>query len=114
MEIWLGILLNRSDSGEYDASLFYHLLGRTLSGAKIEGAINAYKQSHRLDPKYLHPLFELGYLYLSLRRIEDAKVTLNELQHANQGNKHPRDADIEKFSKDIKAYQKQRHVKPRN
>jgi tetratricopeptide (TPR) repeat protein len=115
METWLKLLLNRSDTREYDASFYYHLLGRTLlAQEKMDEAINAYKRSYQLDPKYLHPLFELGYLYLSLQRIEDAEATLIELQHANRGNKHPRDADIEKFSNDIKVYQKLRHVKPRN
>ena len=115
MEAWLRILLDRSASGEYDASLFYYLLGRTLlSQGKIDEAIAAYQRSHQLDQKYLHPLIELGYLYLRLQRIEDAEATLKELQLANQGNKHPRDAYVTKFAEDIKLYQKPKQVKPSN
>jgi len=115
MEIWLRILLNRSDAGEYDASLFYHLLGRTLlSQGKIDEAIAAYQRSHQLDQKFLHPLIELGYLYLRLQRIEDAEAALKELQLANQGNKHPRDAYVTKLAEDIKLYQKPKQVKSSN
>ena len=105
METWLNILLNRSASGEHDASLFYHLLGRTLYvEGKADGAINAYKRSYQLDPQYLHPLIELGYLYIRLQRIGDAETILRELRQANQGNKHPRDAEINKFAEDIMLY----------
>lgn len=115
METWLRLLLKRSKSGGQDASLYYHLLGRTLAGqGKLDEAINAYKSSYQLDQKYLHPLFELGHLYLVLQRIDDAEATLRELRYANQGNKHPRDADIENFSKEIVEHQKLRQVKPRS
>jgi tetratricopeptide (TPR) repeat protein len=115
MEAWLRILLDRSASGEYDASLFYYLLGRTLlSQGKIDEAIAAYQRSHQLDQKFLHPLIELGYLYLRLQRIEDAEAALKELQLANQGNKHPRDAYVTKLAEDIKLYQKPKQVKSSN
>ena len=115
MEAWLRVLLNRSASGEYDASLFYHLLGRTLFGqGKIDEAISAYKESFRLDPRYLHPMIELSYIYLRLNNISEAEKVLGELRRMNEGHKHPRDAEIEKLSEDIKHFKNLPPKKPRN
>lgn len=102
LEEWLRVLLTRKPSGEYDASMYYYLLGRTLFGqGKLAEAIQAYRRSHELDPKYLHPLIEVGYLYVRIQRLDDAEKVLQKLISANRLNLHPRNREIEDLTRKI-------------
>lgn len=102
LEEWLRILLAREPSGEYDASMYHYLLGRALFGqGKLADAIQAYRRSHELDPKYLHPLIEVGYLYVRIQRLDDAEKVLRKLETANRLNLHPRDQEIKDLTRKI-------------
>jgi len=105
METWLRILLERTASGEYDASLFQYLLARSLLGqGKFDQAVPAYKESIRLDPYYLHPMIELGYVYIRLGKFGEAESLLIELRRKNKSHKHPQDNEIEKLDNNIQHY----------
>lgn len=94
MEVWLRTLIENLPP-EVDASFFYYQLGRTLvaQGKVLEG-LNTLEQAYKADPNYLHPLFELANVFLSLRQIENAELILERIQKANEGNLHPRDKEI--------------------
>lgn len=107
MEVWLRTLLEREPSGEYDASMYYFLLGRTLfSQGRLAEAIDAYRRSHEIDPKYLHPLIEVGYLYVRINRLDDAEKVLRQLEAANHLNLHPRDREIAELARSISEARK--------
>lgn len=102
MEAWLKVLLAREASGEYDASIYYFLLGRTLfSQGKLAEAIDAYRRSHQIDPKYLHPLIEVGYIYVRIKRLDDAGKVLHQLEAANRTHLHPRDREVAELARTI-------------
>jgi tetratricopeptide (TPR) repeat protein len=94
MEAWLRTSIENLPPG-LDASFFYYQLGRTLiaQGNVLDG-LNALEQASKADPNYLHPLFELANIFLSLRQIENAELMLERIQKANEGNLHPRDKEI--------------------
>ncbi|GMQ91334.1 MAG: hypothetical protein BMS9Abin11_0642 [Gammaproteobacteria bacterium] len=101
MEQWMRILTK-----EYKYSLYQFMLGRALHvQGKDKEAIRVLEDSHRRDPIYLHPLFELAGLYLSRGKLDKAKETLARLKQANIGNLHPRDREIQQLSKQIERLQ---------
>jgi tetratricopeptide (TPR) repeat protein len=115
MEAWLRTLLAREPSGEYDASEYYFLLGRTLfSQGRLAEAIDAYRRSHEIDPKYLHPLIEVGYLYVRIKRLDDAEKVLHQLEAANRVNLHPRDRDVEELARNISEARKSQDQPTKN
>lgn len=102
LETWLRLLLATESSGEYDASTYYFLLGRTLFGqGRLVEAIDAYRRSHEIDPKYLHPLIEVGYVYVRINRLDDAEKVLRQLEAANRANLHPRDREVAELARTI-------------
>jgi tetratricopeptide (TPR) repeat protein len=107
MEAWLKVLLAREPSGEYDASIYHFLLGRTLfSQGRLAEAIDAYRRSHEIDPEYLHPLIEVGYLYVRIKRLDDAEAVLRQLEAANRVNLHPRNHDAAELARNISEARK--------
>lgn len=107
MEAWLKVLLAREPSGEYDASVYYFLLGRTLFGqGRLAEAIDAYRRSHQIDPKYLHPLIEVGYLYVRIQRLDDAEKVLHQLEAVNRTHRHPRNREVAELAKSIREARK--------
>jgi tetratricopeptide (TPR) repeat protein len=107
MEAWLKLLLAKEPSGEYDASMYYFLLGRTLfSQGRLAESIDAYRRSHEIDPKYLHPLIEVGYLYVRIKRLDDAEKVLQQLEAANRLNLHPRDREVAELARTISEARK--------
>jgi Flp pilus assembly protein TadD len=115
MEAWLRTLLAREPSGEYDASEYYFLLGRALfSQGRLAEAIDAYRRSHEIDPKYLHPLIEVGYLYVRIKRLDDAEAVLRQLEAANRVNLHPRDHDVEGLARTISEARKSQDQPAKN
>lgn len=94
MEAWLRTSIENLPP-RLDASFFYYQLGRTLiAQGKVLDGLNALEQASKADPNYLHPLFELANVFLSLRQIENAELMLERIQKANEGNLHPRDKEI--------------------
>ncbi len=87
-----------------DPSFAYYLLGRTLAAqGRNDEAVDAFYRSYQTDPIYLHPLFELANLYISLGQTEKAAQVLSELRKANQANPHPRDREIETVARAIES-----------
>lgn len=104
MEQWMRILTK-----EYKYSTYQFMLGRALRmQGKDKEAIEALEDSHKKDPIYLHPLFELAGLYLSRGRPDKAREVLAKLEQANINNPHPRDREIQRLSKRIKQLEKKK------
>jgi tetratricopeptide (TPR) repeat protein len=102
MEVWLRTLVENLPP-RFDASLFYYQLGRTLiAQGKILDGLNTLEQAYKADPNYLHPLFELANVFLSLRQIENAELILERIRKANESNLHPRDKEIAELADVIK------------
>lgn len=97
MELWLRTLMRKKDSGLYD-----YMLARTLSSqGRNQAAIRHYNLSHQKDPIYLHPLFDLAYLYLRIGDINSAIKTLSRLKKANINNPYPRSSEIRAIKQTI-------------
>lgn len=106
MERWLRTIITSHPS--VDVSFYYNLLGRTLfARGKANEAIDAFRRSYELDPKYLHPLFELASAYIRLGQIDSASQVLDELRRANKNNLHPRNREIEELTQKIEALRRE-------
>ena len=102
MELWMKTLLNRDDQTGVDKSYVNFLLARSLvSQGKIKEAIMAYNLAHVTDSNYLHPLFDLAYLYVREGDSDMARDTLRRLREANRTARHTRTEQIEETEKDI-------------
>lgn len=102
MELWMNTLLNRDDPTGVDRSYTNFLLARSLfSQGKINEAIKAYNLAHEADRSYLHPLFDLAYLYVRQGDGDKARETIRRLREANRTAQHPRTDQIEETEKDI-------------
>lgn len=102
MELWMNTMLNRDDPTGVDRSYINFLLARSLfSQGKINEAIKAYNLAHEADRNYLHPLFDLAYLYVREGDGDKARETIRRLREANQTAQHPRTDQIEETEKDI-------------
>lgn len=102
MELWMKTLLNREDQTGVDKSYFHFLLARALfSQGKINEAVKTYNLAHETDTNYLHPLFDLVYLYVREGDGNKAKETVHRLREANRTARHPRTEQIEETEKDI-------------
>lgn len=102
MEGWLATLLKRSSDISIDASYVNFLLARTLfSQGKVNEAIAAYNRSFQEDQNYLHPLFDLAYLYVRVGDGDKARETIRRLKEANKTTLHPRDREIQETEKHI-------------
>ena len=94
MEAWLRTLIENL-SPRVDSSFFDYQLGRALiAQGKVLDGLNTLEKASRVDPNYLHPLFELANVFLSLRQIENAELILERIRKANEGNLHPREKEI--------------------
>lgn len=97
METWMNALLKKK-SAPVEASFYYYLLGRASYGqGKIQQAIDAFIASYQNDTMYLHPLLELGVIYVQLGKTGSAEKVLDLLQKANKTSRHPRDEEIKKL-----------------
>lgn len=97
METWLHTLISK-ETAPVEISFYYYLLGRTSYGqGKLQQAIDAFIASHQYDTQYLHPLLELGVIYLQLGKIGFAEKVLGLLREANRSSRHPRDSEIRKL-----------------
>lgn len=102
MEVWMKTLLNRQDQTGVDRSYVTFLLARSLVGQeKIDEAITTYKLSHELDKNYLHPLFDLAYLYARIGDGEKARETIVKLREADRTTMYPKTEQIEETQKEI-------------
>ena len=102
MELWMNTMLNRKDQIGVDKSYVNFLLARSLvSQRKIKEAITAYNLAHEAETNYLHPLFDLAYLYVREEDGDMARDTLRRLRIANRTARHPRTEQIEETEKDI-------------
>lgn len=102
MEQWLRFSIEAK--AVRDLSFAYHLLGQTLvAQGRNDEAVDAFYRSYQMDPIYLHPLFELANLYISLGETEKAAKVLSELRKANRANPHPRDREIETVARTIES-----------
>jgi tetratricopeptide (TPR) repeat protein len=102
MELWMRTLLNRENQIGVDRSYFNYLLARSLfAQGKVNEAIKAYNLAHETDKNYLHPLFDLVYLYARKGDGDNAMETIRRLKEANQTAQHPRTEQIEETEKDI-------------
>lgn len=102
MELWMKTMLNREDQTGVDRSYVNFLLARSLfSQGKVNEAIKAYNLAHETDKNYLHPLFDLVYLYVRKGDGDKAMETIQRLKEANRTARHPRTAQIEETEKDI-------------
>jgi tetratricopeptide (TPR) repeat protein len=102
MEQWLRLSIEKKLIR--DPSFSYYMLGKTLvAQGRNDEAVNAFYRSYQLDPLYLHPLFELTNLYISLGQTEKATQVLTELRKANRTNPHPRDREIETVARTIES-----------
>jgi tetratricopeptide (TPR) repeat protein len=114
MEIWMKTLLDRQDQTGVDRSYVNFLLARALVGqGKIKEAIATYNLSHELDTNYLHPLFDLAYLYVREGDGEKARETIRRLQEANQTTRYPKTEQIEETGKEIEKLLNQPRENPR-
>jgi tetratricopeptide (TPR) repeat protein len=102
MEIWMKTLIDRKDQTGVDQSYVYFLMARSLySQGKINEAIATYSLSHEIDKNYLHPLFDLAYLYARKGDGKMARETIHRLRESNRTARHPRTEEIEETEKDI-------------
>ena len=94
IEAWLRTLIENLSPG-VDSSFFDYQLGRALiAQGKVLDGLTTLEKASRIDPNYLHPLFELANVFLSLRQIENAELILERIRKANEGNLHPREKEI--------------------
>jgi len=104
LEAWLRTVLQNERTK--DPSVFYFFLGRTLFAlGRFNEAVDAYRRSYEMDPRYFHPLFDLASLYLALQRPDYAGVILEELRRLNQRSPHKRDREIRELEQRIAAAQ---------
>jgi len=104
LEAWLRTVLQNERTK--DRSVFYFFLGRTLfAQGRFNEAVDAYRRSYELSPKFFHPLFDLASLYLALQRPDYASVILEELRRLNQRSPHKRDREIRELEQRIAAAQ---------
>ncbi len=102
MELWMNTLLNRENQTGVDRSFVNYLLARSLfSQGKVSEAIIAYNRAHEIDKNYLHPLFDLAYLYVREGDSSKARETIRRLEEANLTARHPRTEQIEETKKYI-------------
>jgi len=108
METWMHTLLTRQDPTGVDRPYVTFLLARSLvAQGKIAQAIAAYNSSHEADRNYLHPLFDLVYLYAREGNDDMARQTLARLREANRTARHPKTEDIAKAEADIEKLKSQ-------
>jgi tetratricopeptide (TPR) repeat protein len=94
LEEWARALLKADIPGQ-DNSLYSHLLGRSLAGQKrLTEALDAFKQSYALDPRYLHPRIDTVKLLLSEGRLREAEHEMSALVSANANSRFRRDRDV--------------------
>jgi tetratricopeptide (TPR) repeat protein len=97
METWMQALIGKN-SAPLEVSFYYYLLGRASYGqGKIQQAIDAFIASYQNDTMYLHPLLELGVIYVRLGKTGPAEKVLGLLQKANKTSRHPRDEEIKRL-----------------
>lgn len=102
MEVWMKTLLNRADQTGVDKSYVNFLLARSLfSQGKVDEAAATYNLSHKLDSNYLHPLFELAYLYARKGDAERARETIRRLQEANRVATYPQTEQLGETENEI-------------
>ena len=102
MELWMKTMLNREDQTGVDKNFIYFLLARSLfAQGKVNEAIKAYNLAHETDKNYLHPLFDLAYLYARKGDGDMAMETIRRLKEANRTARYPRTDQIEETEKDI-------------
>ena len=95
---WIDALLEANSSGQGN-SYYYYVLGRCLWGqGHPQEALNAFVQSYRLDPKYLHPRIDAVKLLLAEGRLAKAQQEMSALVAANKRNRFPRDMDVAALS----------------
>ena len=80
--------------GQRHAATWLFLLGHSLNaqGRSLE-ALNAWQDAHEADRGYLHPLFDMGNLLLSLGQIDGAQHVLRQIEAANARAPVPRTAE---------------------
>lgn len=101
LEQWAKTLIERPDRLG-DKSYFYYLLGLSYgSQGRYEQATAAFEISHRLDPSYLHPLFNLAAIHVQFRRLEEAEQVLRKLRSANMNSLHPRNREVAAVARDV-------------
>jgi len=102
METWIRTVLDQRDHASIDTSFFHHLLARALaSQGKTREAMRELQRSHEIDRRYLHPLFDLAYLYVREHDSAGARATIEKLREANKAAGNPRTDQIEEINKEI-------------
>jgi protein O-mannosyl-transferase len=97
METWMRVLLEK-EHAPMEASFYYYLLGRASYGqGKLQQSIDAFIASHQTDPVYLHPLLELGAIYVRTGKTGPTEKVLALLQQINSKHRHPQDEAIKKL-----------------
>jgi tetratricopeptide (TPR) repeat protein len=97
METWMQVLLEK-EHAPVEASFYYYLLGRASYGqGKLQQSIDAFIASHQTDPVYLHPLLELGAIYVRTGKTGPTEKVLALLQQINSKHRHPQDEAIKKL-----------------
>jgi protein O-mannosyl-transferase len=97
METWMQALLEKKHS-PVETSFYQYLLGRTnYVQGKLQQSIEAFIAAHQNDPMYLHPLLELGAIYIHMGKTEPAEKVLALLQQINSNHPHPQDGQIKKL-----------------
>jgi tetratricopeptide (TPR) repeat protein len=101
VERWMRALL-APGSVKGDRSYYYYLLGRSLSGQnRIKEALTALRRSYEIDPRFLHPRFEIVQIFIRQKNIAAAEHELSELRKANMRNPYPRDSEIASLAEKI-------------
>lgn len=112
MEEWLDTLLQRQHNVG-DKSYYYYLLGISLANqGKADESIAAFWKSHKLDPQYLHPLFNLATIYVQLKDVNNAEKVLRLLQKFGENNSHSRPREVELVAADVERLKNSQAMSP--
>jgi tetratricopeptide (TPR) repeat protein len=95
IERWMLVLLQRPEP-RGDVASYYYFLGRALLGQnRLDEAMAAFVASKQRDPIYMHPMIEIVRLHLSMGRISEAGLALDEARQRNLRSPYRHDRELQ-------------------
>lgn len=91
---WLDELIKKKPKQSY----FHYLIGKAhRASSNYALALNSFQRSHELDKQYLHPLFEMAGIFLSLGQLDQVELIIGWIEEKNKASEFRRPKELKRL-----------------